>query len=287
MVALSALGTFLLAANLSSFDPTTVRPTDDTNKTIFAVRADLSRGRFASAKPVAAVTFPIADVTSTVYVSRESYARATEAVKPSEVVANFVNSLLFAQSSAARECLPNIYGASKLNTSFEFEFSDKPSMTTTLEAKPNTTTATVVQLAPGTVSQVVFRVNAGCLDYATLACNLDAASGATSFRIGVTRAEYLDLHPSSLMAMCGNQWDSRPVDIDPNVNIAFAVPSGTWVAQTVADDAKAFFSYKAPATTTTKPSSIAPTPTPTPSAASTLSLSTSVFACLAAIWLIQ
>ncbi|KDO18875.1 hypothetical protein SPRG_15703 [Saprolegnia parasitica CBS 223.65] len=270
MVAFSALGTFLLAANLTSFDPTTVRPSDDdsimnSSKIIFAVRADLAGGRFASAKPVSNVTFPVADIASTVYISQDSYARAIDAVKPANATRNFVSWLIYAGSGTPRVCAQSIYGTTILNTSTEYQFADKTSMTESLLAKVAMPTSTSTdRFGSRSLSQIVFRVESGCMEFATFACNLDDASGAVSFRIGVTRAEYVSLHPSSGMKLCGGQYSVRPIRIDPNYNIAFTVPAGNWATQTVADDAKSFFRYSAPAVTTPPATTTATTTTTVP-----------------------
>ncbi|EQC32282.1 hypothetical protein SDRG_10030 [Saprolegnia diclina VS20] len=255
MVALSALGTFLLAANLTSFDPATARPSDDdfTNrdKIIFAVRADLKGGRFASAKPVSNVTFPVADVASTVYISQESYMRAIDTAKPDNTTRNFVSSLLYARSGVPRVCAHSIYGTTILNTSTEYQFADKTSTIKPLAAKLATTTSTTTELVGSrSLSQLVFRIESGCLGYATFACNLDDASGTVSLRIGVALAEYVELNPASFMALCSGQYNVRPIRINPNYNIAFTVPTGNWATQSIADDAKIFFRYNAPAVTT-------------------------------------
>ncbi|KDO18872.1 hypothetical protein SPRG_15700 [Saprolegnia parasitica CBS 223.65] len=134
------------------------------------------------------------------------------------------------------------------------------------------------------LSQIVFRVESGCMEFATFACNLDDASDAASLRIGVTRAEYVSLHPSSSMKLCDSQNSTYPIRIDPKYNIAFTVPAGNWATQTVADDAKSFFRYSAPAVTT-PPATTTATPAAT-SASFLSSLTTSVVAGLGAVFLV-
>ncbi|EQC32285.1 hypothetical protein SDRG_10033 [Saprolegnia diclina VS20] len=246
MVALAALGTFLLAANLSSFDPTTVHPSTDVRSTIFAVRADLVGGHFASAEPAANVTFPVADAASTVYISYTSYWRAVDAAKPAPSVRQFVSALLFEAPILPYTCAPTIYGST---------FSDQISKTKLLEvADPNVTVLAYMDLGSRSATQFVLSVESGCLDFATLQCNLGATYGAVDFRIGFTRAKYMELNPRSSMEHCDI---SKPTGRGLDMNVAFSVPTGDWARHTIADDAKAFFNYKAPEKTT--PPTAAPT----------------------------
>ncbi|KDO18873.1 hypothetical protein SPRG_15701 [Saprolegnia parasitica CBS 223.65] len=223
MVALSALGALLLAANLTSFDPSTDRPSaNDMAKTIFVVRADLSGGRFASAKPVSNVTFPVADPASTVYITFDSASKAVNAVMPPKAITNFVYALIFSYSGGPRVCDAMAGSASKLNASVELQYADGSS---------------------GRTSSAKWS-SASTLAAWTLQCNLKARTAAVSFRLGFTRREYMRLHPSSTMERCGDS--IYPSKIDPSVNVAFTAPNGTWEQQTIADDATLFFVYKVP-----------------------------------------
>ncbi|EQC32283.1 hypothetical protein SDRG_10031 [Saprolegnia diclina VS20] len=289
MVALSALGALLLAANLTSFDPTTDRSSaKDMENMTYAVRADMSGGRFASAKPVVNVTFPVADPASTVFVSFDSVSKAVDAVKPPKATANFVYALVFSYTGGSRVCDVMVGSASKLNASVELQYSDGVSTIHNYQTKPDVPLSSRAALQSHEFSQVVARVHDGCLDFVALKCNLEENTDTVSFRLGFTRREYVSLHPSSTMEQCGDS--VYPSKIDPDVNVAFTVPNGAWERQAIADDDKLFFTYTEPlwrttrpATTTTNPTSTTQQPataTPTPSAASTLALSMGVVASL-------
>nr|AIG55687.1 secreted protein [Thraustotheca clavata] len=251
-MAQNPLVALLLAANLTSFDPTKITPSDENR--VLGVRVEMPQGRWWTAKAVDKISFPLLDVNSTVYVSSKSLTAAQATVHAPNNTYSFLFMHLFSDVGA-ESCDFSGIGTATFSAAFE-QYYDKGLMgTTKITASANLSSGFISDLNSATLTDIVFRPFAGCFEFAGIGCNFDHDKNPPilydTFKTGFSRDEFSTLNPSSGIDHCAqaieyheNYTISPSWDNKGNVfNVAFKVPTKLWEHSTVQNDASLFYKF--------------------------------------------